>query len=214
MAREITALKVQKRNRERVNVFLDGEFAFGLSRIVAAWLQIGQKVSDEQINDLLAKDAGEVAYQKALKYINYRERSEEEVRRHLTKHDIDETVILQTISRLRRSGLIDDQRFARSWVENRLYFRPRSRRALTYELRFKGISEDTIQIVLDGIDESEMAYQAAVKQSRKYRNTEWPEFRKKMLAFLARRGFTYDITAPIVSRVWEEQNARIPAQNE
>ena len=49
MNHRITAIQAQKRNPQRVSVFLDGEFAFGLSRIVAAWLAVGQEISDEKI---------------------------------------------------------------------------------------------------------------------------------------------------------------------
>ncbi|HOG79782.1 MAG TPA: hypothetical protein PK454_08510, partial [Anaerolineaceae bacterium] len=66
MDQKITALKVQKRNPNRVNVYLDGDFAFGLARVVAAWLQIGQILTPEKITSLQAQDTHEVAYQKAL----------------------------------------------------------------------------------------------------------------------------------------------------
>ncbi len=66
---EITALKLQKRNRQRVNVYLDGEFAFGLARIVAAWLAVGQEIDDQKIAQLQQEDAREVAYQRALKFL-------------------------------------------------------------------------------------------------------------------------------------------------
>ena len=49
MDQKITALKAQKRNPNRINVYLDGIFAFGLARVVAAWLQVGQTLSDEKI---------------------------------------------------------------------------------------------------------------------------------------------------------------------
>ncbi len=214
MARRITALKLQKRNRERVNVYLDGEFAFGLARIVAAWLQVGQELTEEKIAELQVEDAGEVAHQKALKFISYRERTEAEVRKHLLEYDLDEHVVEQEITRLRHSGLVDDQRFARNWVENRIVFRPRSRRALAYELSQKGVTNETIQATLESVDDSEMAYQAACRQASRYQRLEWPDFRTKMYAYLARRGFSYDITAPIVSRVWEEQFAAQSAEHD
>ena len=84
MAKKITALKLQKRNKDRVNVYLDDEFAFGLSRIVAAWLRTGQELTEEKIAELQAQDNVEVALQRALNFLSYRPRSEEEVRRNLT----------------------------------------------------------------------------------------------------------------------------------
>jgi hypothetical protein len=62
MERKITAIAIQKRNRERVNIYLDGEYAFGLARIVAAWLQVGQFLSEEKIVDLQSEDGQESVY--------------------------------------------------------------------------------------------------------------------------------------------------------
>ena len=73
--REITGIKAQKKNPERVSVYLDGEYAFGLSRITAAWLQIGQRLSEEKINSLREQDESEVAYQRALILLNHQQRT-------------------------------------------------------------------------------------------------------------------------------------------
>jgi len=206
MERKITALKTQKRNRQRINVYLDGEFAFGLSRITAAWLEVGQELSNEKIQELQAADEIEVAYQRAFKYLNYRPRSENEIWDNLRKHETPDEVIGDVIDRLHRNKLVNDVDFAQQWVENRSEFRPRGRRALSMELRRKGISTDIIDQVLQDIDEDELAYQAAVKQSRKYRLQDWEAYRVKMISFLARRGFNYEVARPVVEKVWKEVN--------
>ena len=205
MDKKITALKAQKRNSQRINVYLDDEFAFGLSRYAAAWLQVGQELSPEKIEELQDVDAQEVAYQRALNYISYRPRAEAEVRKNLEKHDITEEVADEVVERLRRSGLVDDTKFAQTWVENRSAFRPRGKRALTAELRQKGIGDEAIEEALDALNEDNLAYQAALKQTRKYGSLEWQDFRRKMSAFLARRGFGYEVVKPVVERVWSEK---------
>lgn len=204
MERKITALKAQKRNSQRINVYLDDEFAFGLSRYAAAWLQIGQELSAEKIRELQDIDAQEVAYQRALNFISYRPRSEKEVRQNLHKHDTPDEVITEVLERLRKSGLVNDLQFAQTWVENRSAFRPRGQRALTIELRRKGIADEAIEAALRDLDEEPLAYQAALKQSRKYTGLEWMAFRQKMSAFLARRGFNYEVVKPVVEQVWSE----------
>lgn len=204
MDRKITALKAQKRNSNRINIYLDDEFAFGLSRYAAAWLQIGQELSTEKIEELLDADAQEVANQRALNFLSYRPRSEAEVRKNLKKHDTPDNVITDVLTRLRRNGLVDDLQFARTWVENRSTFRPRGRRALTMELRQKGIDDEAIDEVLCDLDEDNLAYQAALKQSRKYEGLEWMAFRQKMGAYLARRGFNYGVAKPVIEQVWSE----------
>ena len=208
MSGRITALKVQQHNPQRINVFLDGEFAFGLERITAAWLKIGQELSDQKIADLKNQDGLEAAYQKALHFLEHRPRSEYEIRRNLEKKGMTEEVITKTIERLRQSDLVNDEKFAQQWVENRSDFRPRSRKALAIEMRQHGISGELADKVLSGyeVNEEELAYQAALKQSRRLRNLERLDFRRKLSAYLARRGFGYDIIAPVVDRVWNEMN--------
>ncbi len=203
--RKITAIEPQQRNPQRVNIYLDGEFTFGLDVMVAAWLRTGQDLTDEKIATLQAQDAGEVAYQKALHFLSYRPRSSAEVRQNLTKREIPEHLVEETIARLQRAGLVNDQEFARAWVENRSTFRPRGKSALRMELRQKGLSDEIIQSVLtEGVDEETMAYEAARKQARRYMGLEWPEFRQKLGGFLARRGFSYTVLASVVSEVWKE----------
>ena len=204
MDKKVTALKLQKRNKNRVNVYLDGEFAFGLSRIVAAWLSVGQEVTEEKIEDLKAKDNVEVALQRALNYLSYRPRSEKEVRDNLKKHEYPDEIIDQIIDRLKRGNLVDDENFAELWVENRNEFRPRGSTLLRIELRRKGVPDQVIAHALEEQDEDALALKAGRKKARRYRHLEWQDFRKKMTGFLARRGFHYGIIAEVLPQIWEE----------
>jgi len=207
MNHKITALSVQKRNHQRVNVFLDDEFAFGLTRFVAAWLEVGQEINDEKITQLRDEDAREAAYQQAIKFISYRPRTETEIRRNLAQHQVPEELVNDTLERLRQAGLVNDEVFAQEWVENRNDLRPRSRRALAYELKQKGIDPQIIEQSLEEINDEPLAYQAAFRHANKLRNLEWQDFRQKMYAFLARRGFNYEVSQPVVARVWGEIHA-------
>jgi regulatory protein len=214
MEHKITALTLQKRNRQRVNVYLDGEFAFGLARILAAWMQVGQTLSDEKIAQLKASDERETAYQRAINFLNYRPRTEGEIRQNLQKHGVPDDVLEEVIQRLLRAGLLDDRRFADAWVENRADLHPRSRRALAFELKQRGVEQQVIQRSLEQVDDDQAAYQAAQRQSRKLQELDWQDFRKKMYGFLARRGFDYETSAPVVKRVWDETHNSHNLMNE
>lgn len=206
MEREITAIKAQKRNRQRVNIYLDGEFAFGLSRFVAAWLEPGRKLTEAEIAKLREEDTYEVAFQKALQFINYRPRSVDETRRRLRKKGFSDEVVETTLEKLLDKNWLDDLDFARQWIENRNTFRPRSDRLLAYELRLKGLADEIIKQALEkfGGDENELAYQAGIKKAKKCRDETKFDFRKKVGGYLGRRGFHYGIVKPTVERLWEE----------
>jgi regulatory protein len=201
---KVTALKIQKHHPNRVNVYLDNEFSFGLSRITAAWLQVGQELSPTKIARLQADDAREMAYMQVLRFLDYRPRSRAEVRRKLEKRGIPTDVITDVFKRLERSGLVNDERFAQDWVDNRSEFRPRSRRALAFELHQRGLNDTAIRKALEGLDEDALAYQAAVKQARHYEGLQLRDFNNKLGSYLARRGFSYDIIKQVVAKVWDE----------
>lgn len=205
MDQKITALKAQKRNPNRINVYLDGIFAFGLARVVAAWLQVGQTLNEEKIDSLQNEDTLELAYQKSLHLLGYRPRSENEVRRKLSEKGFSVEVIDSVSERLKSSGLIEDRQFAKNWVENRVTFRPRSHRLMAIELRQKGVTDDAIQEALDtSVDDAALAYDAAVRYSRRLSGLEWGEFRERIYSYLRRRGFSYGTISTAVQRLWSE----------
>ncbi len=115
----VSGISAQKRNPQRVNIYLDGEFAFGLSSIVAGWLQVGQKLSEQKIDELRQKDGNEVAFQSALKLLNYRSRTKKEISQKLIEKGYSNAQIQDVIDRLENSGLVEDARYAQMWVENR-----------------------------------------------------------------------------------------------
>ena len=200
----VTALKVQKRNPQRVNVYLDGEYAFGLARITAAWLHIGQELSAEKVAQLQSEDAREVGYQQTLRLLSYRPRASAEVRRNLEKHAMPAEVIEDVLARLQRAGLLNDSRFAQAWVENRRECRPRGRRALAVEMRQRGLDDESIQQALAEVDEEALADQAASKQSRRLTGLDETAFKHKLSGFLARRGFGYAVIRDTVDRHWNK----------
>jgi len=204
--RKITAIEAQKRTPNRVNIHLNGDFAFALARIVAAWLRVGQELSEEKIGQLQDQDARERAFQQAMLFLSYRARSESEIRKNLRKHEIPDAVIEQTLERLRQNGLANDDQFARAWVENRNTFRPRSRRMMAMELRQKGLGDEAIESAIETVDDEASAYLAAQKRSARLKDLEWNDFRKKLSEFLARRGFSYSVIAPVVTRIWNEMH--------
>lgn len=207
MSGTISALAVQKKNKDRVNVYLDGKFAFGLAAIEAVKLRRGQTLSDEDIAALKARDEAEQARQQALGFLEYRPRSVEEIRRYLSDKGYPDETLEQVIARLADAGLLDDRAFAHFWLENRAAFRPRSARALRQELRQKGVPADIIAELLDEEhNEDEAAYQAALPGARRWCGLDATSFRKKLESLLVRRGFSYEVAREATARAWQAVN--------
>jgi regulatory protein len=210
MGRTITALEIQKRQKDRVNVYLDGEFAFGLPVIEAAHLQKGQELSEEDIKALQAADSLTRAFDHALKLLARRPYSTAEIRRKLESRHVPPTVIDEVMAKLARLDYVNDQAFAEFWVENRERFRPRGPRALRYELRQKGIPDDIVEAVLDEFDEHASAYQAAQARARRLRGLTAEQFRTKLGAFLVQRGFGYDTVREVIEQMIDELKENEP----
>ena len=203
MAGAITALRFQKRNKDRVNVYLDGQFAFGLAVVEAVHLRVGQVLGDDDIARLQRQDEVGRAYERALNFLSYRPRSEAEVRRNLRKKNGEDEVIEVVIERLTRAGLLDDREFARYWVENRLQFNPRGARALRHELWEKGVPTSIIDDTLADFGEEAAARKAAEAGVRRLAHLEPRDFRRRLGSYLARRGFSYAVIVPLVEEMLE-----------
>lgn len=207
MAGTITSLRYQKRTDERVNVYLDGKYAFALPAIDAARLKVGQRLSDADIRQLQETDAGAKAYDRAVNYLSFRPRSTAEVRRSLEEAEFAAETIEVVLSRLADQGYLNDAAFAAYWVENRQRFRPKGAQALRQELRRAGVDKEIIDASLDGLDTSEAAYAAAQPKAVRLAAlaAEDPAaFRRKLGEFLMRRGFTYDVVREVVIRLLRE----------
>jgi regulatory protein len=198
----ITGLTPQKKDKERINVYLDGEFAFGLSLMMAANLSIGQVLKPDEVETLKAGDEVERAKASAYRYLSYRPRSIAELKRQLVNKGYKEITVDQVIDRLSELELIDDMAFARYWVEQRETFKPRGRRALRYELYQKGIDRQIVDMVVAEVDEKVSAKKAARKKAKLWRELPEGQFYEKLGNYLKRRGFSYEIARSVTQEFW------------
>lgn len=202
----ITRLQIQKKNKERVNIFLNGEYAFSLALSLAMGLKKDQVLTAAEVQTLQADDEVKRAYVAAVNLLSYRARSVAEVAKRLKERKFGERAITATTERLEREGYLNDGDFGQAWVESRQRSSPRSERALRYELQRKGVDREVIEEVLADIeiDEEAAAWQALEPKLERWRALEQPQFRQKVSTFLGRRGFGYDVVYPIVERAWSE----------
>lgn len=203
--RLITALEVQARNRERVNLFLDGEFAFSVSQMDAARLRSGQALTAADVAALQAEGDISAAIDSAVRLLAHRPRSIAEIQRNLARKGVSQQVVDATVERLSAMGYLDDAAFARFWVEDRNRFRPRGPKALRFELRQKGVDDAVIDEALtQTLDAAEAAHRAAYRHASRLKGMTRREFRARVGAFLQRRGFSHDTTQDVVARLLDE----------
>ena len=212
----ITRLQIQQKNKERVNVFLNDEYAFSLDLMLALGLKKGQTLSAAEITALQADDEVKRAYAAAINLLGYRARSQAEVEQRLQQREFSAGAIAQTIERLQNEGHLDDASFGQLWIESRQRSSPRGTRALRYELRQKGIDPTVIDAVIDNteIDETAAAWAAIAPKLDRWRGLERFPFQQKVGGFLARRGFGHDAVRAVVDRAWQQLRAEQTKEEE
>ena len=219
-AGKITALRAQAKDPQRVNVFVDGEFALGISltTITKTGLHVGKQLNTEEFAKLEQIESGDKAYLAALRFLEPRPRSIAEVRARLGRKDFSPEAIDAAIARLAELDLLDDAAFARYWVENRQASAPRGANALRDELRRKGIDAGVTTEVLDDAltgDEAAGAWRLARGALRKYAGShDRNAFTRRMGSYLQRRGYTFDVIRPIVDQLWGEVSEAAEAESQ
>ena len=200
---QITAITAQQKDKNRVNVMVDGKYRFSLDIFQYAdlGLKVGQEYSDEELTTLEQEGVFGKVYVRALEYCLMRPHSAREVKDYLfkktrdtrtktgdVKKGISPEVTARVFDRLTEKGYIDDEKFTRYWVENRSLTKGASRRKLQAELRAKGVESTIIERFLresDRSDDDELQKVIAKKRAR------YPD-RQKLMQYLARQGFSYD----------------------
>jgi len=203
---EISALKPQK-NGKRVNVYLDGKFGFGidLENFVTLGLKTGQEYSTKEIRGIIKKAEWQKTWDKLLKFATLRPRSEKEINDYIKRKKIHASLQPALLKKLKLLKLLNDLEFAKWWVEQRLQFKSKSKRDLSYELRTKGINKEIIEEVLGGakIDEAKIAKELLAKKAYKWQDLPSREARQKKAQYLAGKGFSWDVIGKVVGEVVE-----------
>ncbi len=205
--RLVTALEPQRRRGgKRVNVFVDGEFAFSVDAEVARAMRVGQQLAGDATAGVLERDQFQRALDTALTFLGHRPRSEREVRRRLARAETPPTIVEEVMEKLRRWDLVDDQAFAAYWIEQRQTFRPRGTRLLRAELRQRGVSGEVAASATHEAETSadDDAYRAAAKKAQQLAALDERTFRTRLSQFLGRRGFGWDTITPTVERLWRD----------
>jgi len=141
----------------------------------------------------------------AYHYLSYRPRSEGEIKQWLQRRGFADEVAEKTITKLREQNLSDDFAFARFWKENRLSFRPKSKRLIKKELRDKKVAAEIIEQVTEDIDDEAIAYKLSSSRMSTLAKLDYPDFYRRLSSYLAYRGFGYEVIKHTAALVWRER---------
>ncbi|MBQ5695292.1 MAG: recombination regulator RecX [Clostridium sp.] len=207
----ITKIEVGKRNKERVNIYIDNEYAFSISAELVYKENI--KVKDEINVERLKKLADEDNYIKcknsALKIIERTYKSEKELRDKLVLKGYDDHIIKRTINFLREYNLLNDTNYAKMYVKDRS--RNQGKNKIKYKLIQKGIDENIIEEELNKIDKDEIkevAYEMALKKYRVLSKRENDNYKltQKLYRFLMGKGYDYDLIKDVVKSIVKSED--------
>jgi regulatory protein len=202
----ITCLERQKHIKERLSVYVDGEYAFSVCDDIAIeyGIAVGADVTRIDLEQMMADDENKRALSCAFKHISVSEKSEKQVRDHLTKKGFSQGAISKALSRLKELSYVDDLSLAQSFVE---HSRSSGIHALRYKLIQKGIPKDIIDSVLLTLtDDGQLEKAISIIKIQLPRYSKYDEFEKKkrLNAFLLRKGFSWEIAEQAIDRALSE----------
>ncbi len=199
---EVTLLKPQK-NGKRVNVYLDGVFGFGidLDNLVLNHIKLGMILTDEEVEKIVRKAEFQKTLDKLLKFAMLRPRSEKEINDYLKRKKIHESMWEDLFEKLKHFELLDDVKFAKWWVDQRLAFKKISSKVLKLELFKKGIDKEIVNSVIEEtpINEEKMARELLEKRSYRWEGLDPREAKQKKFQYLAGKGFDYEVVEKIIN---------------
>ena len=142
-------------------------------------------------------------YNKSLRFLSFRPRSEKEIQDYLKKKNCNDDTSKKIIEKLKEHNFLNDLDFAKWWIEQRTSFRPRAERVIKIELKQKGIARDLIDEVFDKnpSKDKEAALKLAQKKVARYAKEEKQKAYEKMFRYLSSKGFNYDTIKEVVDQV-------------
>lgn len=199
----VTAIKQQVKRVDRYSIYLDGKYTFSLGEgeLLKLGLYTGQELTEAELTNYRNESEQGKWFDKTLNLLSYRLRSEWELRDYLKRKDCPPEIIEKTLNKLSINGYVNDEQFARRWVENRRLLKATSRRRLSQELRAKRINSDIIDKVLAD-DKEETDEREVLRALVERKRVRYPD-KLKLMQYLARQGYSYDDIKSVLSEVAE-----------
>lgn len=206
----ITKIEVQKRNKDRVNIYLDNEYAFSISMelVYKESLKAKMEIDVERLRDIADKEGYLKCKNSALRIIERSYKTEKEVRDKLREKEYTDSQIEKSIEFLKEYNFINDDSYAKAYINDKLA--SRGRQKIKYDLIKKGIDKQIIDEKLSCIDSDDEKNTALALAEKKYRSiskseTDSYKLSGKLYRFLISKGYNYDIVKDVVKDVMNSE---------
>lgn len=199
----ITDITEQKKHKNRVSVFIDGKFAFGIDKADCSFmgLKIGNELTKERYDYIVDNAVYGRAYQKADRYIGFKLRSEKEVRDKLKSEEYSDDIIERVISSMLKYGYINDKNYAVLYAKDCKNLKKWGQQRIKAELINKGISSANIEYALSevGMEDVDEIIEKLLEKRIKNTPIDLKE-KQKHFAYLLRRGFNSEDIKRILAK--------------
>ncbi|WP_202077230.1 RecX family transcriptional regulator [Caldalkalibacillus salinus] len=205
----ISKIQKQKRHAQRYNIYIDDEYAFSVHEdvIVSHRLLKGREIDVDEMKGILKAEESKKAELSGLRYLGYRPRTTQEMNQYLLQKGYEQELIEALIDQWKKQGYLDDEKFAMQWVTERLRTKRKGPYVLQEELRQKGIATIYIERALAQIEEETQRTSCLALAEKKWRTLaqekDERKRKQKLILYLQRRGYTYDIIQSILPNVIE-----------
>jgi len=204
----ITRIEAQKKRKNRLSIFLDEEFAFGLDIAVLARFNLkkGDTLAADRVEEILQAEETRRVRENAFRYLARRAHSEKELRDKLLRKQYAEDVVCRVLEEMKAEGFVDDLDFARAFAGHRLSVKPVGARRLRSELWQKGVADKIVdQVVQEAyaeMNEEHYARLLLMRQRGRYKDLDELQRKKRLQDLLLRRGFGWET----IHTVMEEED--------
>ena len=200
---KITKLEIQKKNKSRVNLYVDGTFNCGLSleTIMKNGIKEGQEISQVQLEVLKNQCEQEIALSKATAYIARYQKSESEINSYLRKKEFDEKIVQEVVNKLKSYGFVDDKLFAKNYVKSKTNSQGKIK--LAFNLRKKGLKDDVIQETIEEFSQDEQQIENVLEKYLRNK-TKDVKTKQKAYRYLASRGYQSGDIMSCLNKFFEE----------
>jgi len=207
----ITNIEEQKKNKDRVNIYIDYEYAFSLSRevLIKEGIKLNEKVDVDKIKKAAKEDDYLKCKSTALKIIEKAYKTEKEIMEKLLKKDFDLETVNRTISFLKEYNFLDDKNYAKMYINDKS--KTQGKNKIKHDLLRKGLSNNIIEEIISKLDsakEEEIAYNLANKKYNLLVKREKDKYKlsQKLYRFLVTKGYSYDIAVKVTKKLLNQDD--------